>query len=66
LDRWRNYFSQLLNVHVGQTEIHTSEPLVPEGSAFEVEMAIEKLKRHKLPDIDLIPANLIKVGGSEV
>ena len=30
--RWRNYFSQLLNVHrvnkVRQTEIHTAEPLV--------------------------------------
>jgi len=37
--RWRNYFSQLLNVHgvndVRQTEIHTEEPLVPEPSAFE-------------------------------
>jgi hypothetical protein len=37
-----------LNVHVvsdvRQTEIHTAEPLVPESSAFEVEMAIEKLK----------------------
>ena len=31
--RWRNYFSQLLNVHgvndVRQAEIHTAEPLVP-------------------------------------
>jgi hypothetical protein len=45
LTRWRNYFSQLLNVHgdndVRQTEIHTAEPLVPEPSAFEFEMAIE-------------------------
>ena len=32
-------------VHVRQTEIHSAEPLVPEPSAFEVEMAIEKLKR---------------------
>ena len=49
LTRWRNHFSQLLNVHgfndVGQIEIHTAEPLVPEPSAFEVEMAIEKLKK---------------------
>jgi len=47
----RNHFFQLLNVHgfndVRQTEIHTAEPLVPEPSAFQVEMAIEKLKRHK-------------------
>jgi hypothetical protein len=49
--RWRNYFSQLLNVHRvndgGQVEIHTVETLVPEPSAFEVELAIEKLKSHK-------------------
>ena len=36
LDRWRNHFSQLLNVQevndVVQTEIHTAEPLVPEAS----------------------------------
>jgi len=47
LARWRNDFSQLLNAHgvndVRHTEIHTAEPLVPETSAFEVEMAIEKL-----------------------
>ena len=45
---WGNYFSLLLNVHgfsdVRQAEIHTVEPLVPETSAFEVELAIEKLK----------------------
>ena len=29
---------------VRQTEIHTAEPLVPEHSAFDVEMAIENLK----------------------
>ena len=46
--RWRKYYSQLLNVHevkdVRQAETHTVEPLVPEPSAFEVELAIEKLK----------------------
>jgi hypothetical protein len=36
---------------------------VPEPSDFEVEMAIEKLKRHKSPGIDQIPAELIKAGG---
>ena len=45
---WRNYFSQLSNVHgvkdVGQAEIHTAEPLVPEPSAFEFELAIVELK----------------------
>ena len=37
LARWRNYFSQLFNVHgvkvVGRAEIQTAEPLVPEPSA---------------------------------
>jgi hypothetical protein len=70
LDRWRNYFSQLLNVHgdndVEQTEIHTAEPLVPEPSVFEIEMAIEKLKTYKSPGIDQIPAELIKAGGSKI
>jgi len=70
LARWRNYFSQLFNVHrvnnVRQTEIHTAEPLVPEPNACEVEMAIEKLKRHKSPDIDQIPGELIKAGGRTI
>ena len=61
---WTNYFSQLLNVHgvndIRHTEIHTAEPLVPEPSAFEVELAIEKLKSHKSPGIHQIPAELIK------
>jgi len=64
--RWRKYFSQLFNVHgakdVRQAEIHTTEPLVPEPSAAEVELAIDKLKRHKSPGIDQIPAELIKAG----
>jgi hypothetical protein len=68
--RWRNYFSQLLNVHevkdVRQAEIHTVEQLVPESSAFEVELAIEKLKNHKSPGIDQIPAELIKAGGRTI
>jgi hypothetical protein len=40
LNRWKNYFSQLLNVHnvsdVRQIEIHTAEPIIPEPSPFEV------------------------------
>ena len=68
--RWRNHSSQQLNVcavnDVRQTEIHTAEPLVPEASAFEVEMATEKLKSHKLPGIDQIPAELIKAGGRTI
>ena len=56
LARWRNHFSQLFSVHevsdVRQTYVHTPEPLVPYSSAFEFDMAIEKLKRHKSPGTD--------------
>jgi hypothetical protein len=34
--------------------------------ALEVELAIEKLKSHKSPGIDQIPAELIKVGGRTI
>ena len=39
---------------------------MPELSALEVQMAIEKLRKHKLPDIDQIAAELIKVGGRTI
>jgi hypothetical protein len=59
-----------LNVHgvndVRQTEIRTEEPLVPESSAFEVEIAMEKIKSHKSPGTDQIPAELIKTGGRTI
>jgi len=68
--RWRNYISQLFNVHgvkdIGQAEIHTAEPPVPEPSASGVELAIDKLKSHKSPGIDQIPALLIKAGGRKI
>jgi hypothetical protein len=51
LARWRNGFSQILNVHgandVRQTEIHTAQSPVPEPSASEIEVPIEKLKTHR-------------------
>ena len=63
LARWRNHFSQLLNVHglndVRQREIHTAEQPLPEPSAFEFELAIEKLRSHISPGIDQIPAEMI-------
>jgi hypothetical protein len=69
LARWKNPFSQLFNVHgisdVKQTEIHTAEPLVPKPSAFELQIII-KLKRHELPCVDKIPAELIKVRGRTI
>ena len=67
LSRCRNHFSQLFNVHrvnyLRQTEIHTAEPMVPQPSAFESDMAIGKRKKHQLPGTDQIPVELIKSGG---
>jgi len=39
---------------------------VPEPSALEFELAIEKLKSHRSPGIDQIPAELIKAGGRTI
>jgi hypothetical protein len=56
-----------LNVHrvsdVRQVEIHTAEPLVPEPSPFETEIAIAKLKKYNSQGSDQIPAELIQAGG---
>jgi hypothetical protein len=66
LNRWKNYFCQLLNVYgargVRQTEIHTAEPFVPGPSASECKAAIGKLKRYKSPGVGQIPAELIQAG----
>jgi len=70
LARRRNHFSPLLNIHgvsdIRPTEIHTAEPLAPEPSAFEFKMVTEKLKRHKLPGIDQIPAEFVKSGARTI
>jgi hypothetical protein len=67
LNRWKNFFNEVLNVHrvhdVRQMDIHTAEPLMPEPSLVEVEIAIVKLKSYKSPGTDNIPAELIKAGG---
>jgi hypothetical protein len=67
LNRWKNYFCQLLNVHgaggVREIEMHTAEPFEPEPSSSEVEFAIGKLKRYKSPGFFRIPAELIQAGG---
>jgi len=38
---------------------------VPETSAFDVELAIQKLKRYKSPGIDEVLVELIKAGGEQ-
>jgi hypothetical protein len=63
LNRWNNYFSQILNVYdvsdVMQIEKHAAEALVPGPSPFEVEIAVMKLKKYKSPGSDQILAELI-------
>ena len=70
LARWREYFSQLLNVHgvqdVRQKATHTAETLVPEPSVFEFDLVIEKIKSHTSPGVDQVPAELIKEEGRTI
>jgi hypothetical protein len=46
-----------------QIEMHTTEPLVPDPSPFEAEIAIPKFKNYKSPGSDQILAELIQAGG---
>jgi hypothetical protein len=66
-NRWKNCFSQLLNVlnnrDVRQTEVHTPEPLVSDPSRLGVENAIAKLTKFKSQGRGQIPAELIQTGG---
>jgi len=70
LVRWRKHFTQLLNINaindVRQTEIHTAETNLPQQSALEVDLAIEKLKGHKSPGNDQIPPEFIKARGIKI
>jgi hypothetical protein len=67
LNRWKNYFCRLLNVHgvggVRQTEMHTAEPFVPEPSTAEIMVVVGRLSRYKSPGIDQIPFELFQAGG---
>jgi hypothetical protein len=67
LNGWKNFFNQVLIVHgvhdVRQMDLHMPEPLVPEPSLVEVEIAIGKFISHKSLSADQIPAKLIKAGG---
>jgi hypothetical protein len=66
LNRWKKYFSQLLNVYnvsdVKHIGAHTAVSLVPGPSRLEVEIAFAKLKKYKSPGSDQIPADQIQAG----
>jgi hypothetical protein len=48
---------------VRQIEVHMAEPLISGPSCLEVEIAVAKLKKYKLPGSDQILAELIQAGG---
>ena len=48
------------------SEVYTAEPDNPEPSLIEVELAIEKLKKHKATGVDHIPSELFQAGGSKL
>jgi hypothetical protein len=64
LARWRNRFSQLLDVlgvnDCRKTGVYKTDPIGPEPFSFVFEMAIEKVKGSKSPGIDHIPAEMFK------
>jgi len=57
----------VINLHVvhdaRQMDMYMAEPLVPEPSTVEVEIAIGKLKSYKSQGTAQIPAELIKAEG---
>jgi hypothetical protein len=64
LNRWKNDFSQLLNVHrisdIRQIEIHTDEQLLPGPSPSENEIAIAKFKMFNHRAVIKFRKNLFK------
>jgi hypothetical protein len=67
LNRWKNVFSQLLNLHtdsdVTQTEVHTVELLVAERSPSETDIACAKSENYKSPGSNHIATEYIQAGG---
>jgi hypothetical protein len=62
LNRWKNYFSHLMNVFnvsdVRQIEVHTAETLLPGPRRLEVEITIAMKKYTRTsPGSDEIPKN---------
>jgi hypothetical protein len=45
-------------------QIYTAEPLNHKRGPFETETAVEKSKRHKLPSVDQLLAEMIQAGGN--
>jgi hypothetical protein len=54
-----SYRTHMMLAMLGRLE-YIEQSLVPESSAFEVQMAFENLQRHKSPGVVQINADLIK------
>ena len=76
LNRWKDHYNELLN-STEQEEEEEKEPIKMQDckgtkeedftpTREEVEMAVQKLKKHKAPGTDNIPAELFKYGGDEL
>jgi hypothetical protein len=63
LNRWKNFFKHVINVHGAHNIRQTAEPLMPEPSLVEMEIATGKLRSYKTLGTYQIPAELIKAGG---
>jgi hypothetical protein len=67
LNRWKNYFAQLFNVHntnvVKQTEIHAAVSLLAGPSPLNIEIAIAKLGKYTSLGSEHHLAELIQAGG---
>jgi hypothetical protein len=67
LNRYKNFFTQLLNVHsvsdVRQIEVHKAEWLVLGPRPFKVEIPVVKFKKYKSPGSDQILADLVQARG---
>ena len=63
---WRKHFSQPMNAQwvkdARQAKLYKEETPLAEQSDTVVDVAIEKLKRHKSPSMDQIPAEVIEAG----
>lgn len=67
IEEWKGYFRDLLNVtqeEQHEEEIYiTADRLVENPSFDETQISLNKLKNHKAPGADEIPAELLKYWG---
>jgi hypothetical protein len=63
LNKWKNYFSQILNVRRASDIRQMTESLVREPSPLDAEISIVKLKNYNSPGNDQISAEFIQTGG---